>query len=138
MGHMKRDCRKLDRVMGRRRGFRRGTSGWNNNYRGNSGSWRSNWRGNGNSNNWRQDNTFRPVQIIDRRRESFDNINTEDRESNRSRSPSRERGGDRSGRSSGRSSRSGRTERSGRSSRSSQSINSNIWEPSNNSMNQEN
>jgi hypothetical protein len=144
MGHMKRDCRKLDRVMGRRRGFRRGTPGWNNN-RGNGGSWRSNWRGNGNSNNWRQDNTFRPVKIIDRRREGLDNINTEDGESNRSRSPSRERGGDRSGRSSGRSSRSSdrssrssRPDRSGRSSRTSQKDNENTWEIYKDNMNQEN
>jgi hypothetical protein len=51
--------------MGRRRGFRRGITGWNNN-RGNSGSWRRNWKNNGNSNNWRQYNTFRPIRFEDR------------------------------------------------------------------------
>jgi hypothetical protein len=137
---MKRDCRKLDRIMRQRRGFRRGTTGWNNN-RGNGGSWRKNWRGNSNSNNWRQENTFRPVKFDDREIDGLDSsspIDRDDRGSNRSRSPSRERGGDRSGRSSGRSSRSSRSGRSSRSSKSSKSDNSDIWELSKDNMNQEN
>jgi hypothetical protein len=47
---MKRDFRKLDRIMQQRRRFKRRTPGWNNN-RGSGGSWRRNWRNNGNSNN---------------------------------------------------------------------------------------
>jgi transcription termination factor Rho len=125
------------------RGFRRGTQGWNNN-RGNGGSWRRNWRSNGSSSNWRQDNTFRPVQLVDRGIDGIDSSNTvdrDDRSSNNlilSRSPSRERGSDRSGGSSGRSSRSSRSGRTSRSSKSSKSDNSDIWELSKDIMNQEN
>jgi hypothetical protein len=123
--------------MGQRRGFRRGTPGWNNN-RGNGGSWRRNWRSNGSSNNWRQDNTFRPVKMVDRGIDGSSPVDRNDRGSNRSRSPSRERGSDRSGRSSGRSSRSIRSDRTSRSSKSSKSDNSDIWELSKDNMNQEN
>jgi hypothetical protein len=126
--------------MGQRRGFKRGTTEWNNN-RGNDGSWRRNWRSNGNSSNWRQDNTFTPVKLIDRGIDGMDSsspVDRDDRSSNRSRSPSRETGSHRSGGQSCRSSRSSRSGRTSRSSKSSKSDNSDIWELSKDNMNQEN